>query len=94
LFDFKTKSLKCSGDQIPSGGHSAEERVKTNQIIAVNPDFHGIAVRFLCDDQEIESDLLQKAVVLGFGSKDSHECGSSTYPSSIRISSGKCASFF
>jgi hypothetical protein len=55
--DFKTKLLKCSGDQISSGGHSGEERVETNQIIAANPDFHEMAARFLCDDREMESDL-------------------------------------
>jgi hypothetical protein len=75
LFDFKPKSLKCSGDQIPSGGHSGEERVETNQITAANPDFHGMAVRFLCDDREMESDLRQKSVVFGLGSKSRRKFG-------------------
>jgi hypothetical protein len=69
IFDLTTKPLKCLGDYIRSGGHSGEERVETNQSIAVNPDFHRMAVRFLCDDREMESDLPQKSMVLWLGSK-------------------------
>jgi arginase family enzyme len=63
--------------------------VETNQIIAVNSDFHGMAVRFLYDDPEMESDLPQESVVLGLGSKNRHEFGSSTHRSSIRVSNWK-----
>jgi hypothetical protein len=83
LFDFKPTPLKCLGDQIPSGGHSGEERVERSQIIAVNPDFHRMAVRLLCDDREMESELPQKSMVLG--SKNRREFGSSTYGISIRV---------
>jgi hypothetical protein len=71
LFDFNLKPLKCSEDQIPSGGHSGEKRMERNQSIAANPDFHGMAVRFLCDDREMESDLREKVGGFGIGVKKS-----------------------
>jgi hypothetical protein len=47
------KPPKFSGDQIPSPGHSGEERVETNQIIDGHQDFHGVSVRFLRGDLSI-----------------------------------------
>jgi hypothetical protein len=43
LFDFKPKPLKCSGDQIPSGGHSGKKRVETIRLLPLIP----ISMRWL-----------------------------------------------
>jgi hypothetical protein len=42
--------------------------MKKNQTSYGNQEFHGVPVRFLCGDWEMESHLRQKSVILGLKS--------------------------